>query len=87
VLLPAFADRLDIGPAGGGLLSSAPSLDATATTIRHAAVQLETPGKLPGRVRQLYEIASRGGPALGDMVIGAGAEPVVALTAGAACRC
>jgi MFS family permease len=143
VLLPAFADRLDIGPAGYGLLSAAPSLgallatygivqlvsrsrrlgrallaatigyglvaiafaqvsllaavllfalllgvfDATATTIRHAAVQLETPDELRGRVQSLYQITSRGGPALGDVVIGvvAGAVgPVVALTAGAA---
>ncbi|NIH67164.1 MFS transporter [Modestobacter marinus] len=143
VLLPAFSDRLDIGPAGYGLLSAAPSLgallatysivrlvtrsrrlgrvllvstvtyglvaigfaqvsvvaavlllalllgafDATATTIRHAAVQLETPDELRGRVQSLYQITSRGGPALGDVVIGAAAGllgPVTALTAGAA---
>jgi MFS family permease len=143
VLLPAFADRLDIGPAGYGLLSAAPSLgallatygivrlvsrsrrlgralltstiayglvtiafaqvsvlgavllfalllgafDATATTIRHAAVQLETPDELRGRVQSLYQITSRGGPALGDVVIGVAAGvlgPVTALTAGAA---
>jgi MFS family permease len=143
VLLPAFADRLDIGPAGYGLLSAAPSLgallatygivrlvsrsrrlgrallastiaygvvaiafaqvsvlaavllfalllgsfDAAATTIRHAAVQLETPDELRGRVQSLYQITSRGGPALGDVVIGVAAGlagPVAALTAGAA---
>ena len=143
VLLPAFADRLDIGPTGYGLLSAAPSLgallatygivrivtksrrlgrvllvttaaygvtamlfaqfsvlaavlvlalllgvfDATATTIRHTAVQLETPDDLRGRVQSLYQITSRGGPALGDVVIGAAASvvgPVTALTAGAA---
>jgi MFS family permease len=147
VLLPAFADRLDIGPTGYGLLSAAPSLgallatygivqlvsrsrrlgrallvatvayglvaiafaqvtalmaalagilvlalllgvfDATATTIRHAAVQLETPDELRGRVQSLYQITSRGGPALGDVVIGVAAGvlgPVVALSAGAA---
>ncbi|MHA6622840.1 MFS transporter [Pseudonocardia sp. DLS-67] len=143
VLLPAFADRLDIGPAGYGLLSAAPSLgallatysivrlvsrshrlgrallastiaygvvaiafaqvsllaavlmfalllgafDAAATTIRHSAVQLETPDELRGRVQSLYQITSRGGPALGDLVIGVAAGlagPVAALTAGAA---
>jgi hypothetical protein len=143
VLLPAFADRLGIGPAGYGLLSAAPSLgallatygivrlvsrsrrlgralltstiayglvaiafaqvsllgtvllfalllgafDAAATTIRHAAVQLETPDELRGRVQSLYQITSRGGPALGDVVIGVAAGalgPVTALTAGAA---
>jgi len=143
VLLPAFADRLEIGPAGYGLLSAAPSLgallatygivrlvsrsrrlgrallastsayglvaigfaqvsvlgavllfalllgafDAAATTIRHAAVQLETPDELRGRVQSLYQITSRGGPALGDVVIGVAAGlvgPVLALTAGAA---
>lgn len=143
VLLPALSERLDIGPAGYGLLAAAPSLgallatygivrlvsrsrrlgrallvatvaygltaigfaqfswlaavlvlalllgafDATATTIRHAAVQLETPDTLRGRVQSLYQITSRGGPALGDVVIGVAAGalgPVVALTAGAA---
>lgn len=143
VLLPALSERLDIGPAGYGLLAAAPSLgallatygivrlvsrsrrlgrallvatvaygltaigfaqfswlaavlvlalllgafDATATTIRHAAVQLETPDALRGRVQSLYQISSRGGPALGDVVIGVAAGalgPVVALTAGAA---
>ena len=61
--------------------------DATATTIRHTAVQLETPDELRGRVQSLYQITSRGGPALGDVVIGAAASvvgPVTALTAGAA---
>ena len=143
VLLPAFAERMDLGPTGYGLLSAAPSLgallatysivrivtrsrrlgrvlllstigyglvaigfaqvsavgavlllalllgafDATATTIRHAAVQLETPDELRGRVQSLYQITSRGGPALGDVVIGVAAGlvgPVVALTGGAA---
>lgn len=143
VLLPALADRLDIGPSGYGLLAATPSLgallatygivrlvtrsrrlgrvllastvayglaaigfaqvsvvfpallfalllgafDATATTIRHSAVQLETPDELRGRVQSLYQITSRGGPALGDVLIGAVAGllgPVTALTAGAA---
>ena len=47
------------------------AFDATATTIRHTAVQIDTPDELRGRVRSLYQISSRGGPALGDVVIGA----------------
>lgn len=60
--------------------------DAMATTIRQAAVQLETPDHLRGRVSSIYQMASRGGPALGDLNIGwlAGLlGPVGALTAGA----
>lgn len=59
--------------------------DAVATTVRHAAVQIETPDALRGRVSALYQMASRGGPALGDTVMGAVASavgPVVALTVG-----
>jgi MFS family permease len=59
--------------------------DAMATSIRHAAVQLETPDEIRGRVSSIYQMSSRGGPALGDMLIGAVAGvvgPVVALTAG-----
>lgn len=59
--------------------------DAMATTIRQAVVQLETPDSLRGRVTSLYQIASRGGPAVGDTGIGwlAGVlGPVGALTAG-----
>jgi MFS family permease len=62
------------------------AFDATSTTIRHTAVQLETPDELRGRVQSLYQITSRGGPAIGDTVIGAAAGlfgPVIALTAGA----
>ena len=62
------------------------ALDAVATTIRHAAVQLETPDELRGRVQSLYQITSRGGPAVGDTAMGAVAGlvgPVTALTAGA----
>lgn len=50
--------------------------DAMHTAIRHAAVQLETPDAIRGRVTSLYQIASRGGPALGDMNIGAIAGPL-----------
>lgn len=59
--------------------------DAMATTIRHAAVQLETPDELRGRVSAFYQMSSRGGPALGDTLIGAAAGvlgPVAALTVG-----
>lgn len=59
--------------------------DAMHTAIRHAAVQLEVPDRMRGRVTALYQIASRGGPALGDMNIGAIAGPlgpVVALSIG-----
>lgn len=59
--------------------------DAMATTIRHAAVQIETPDPLRGRVTSIYQMASRGGPALGNLNIGwvAGAlGPVGALALG-----
>jgi MFS family permease len=59
--------------------------DAMATTIRQAAVQLETPDGLRGRVSAIYQMASRGGPALGDLNIGAVAAalgPVLALSLG-----
>lgn len=44
--------------------------DAVATAIRHAAVQLETPDAIRGRVSSIYQMASRGGPALGDLNVG-----------------
>lgn len=59
--------------------------DAMATTIRHAAVQLVTPDGLRGRVSSLYQMSSRGGPALGDMNMGWVAGligPPLALTVG-----
>jgi hypothetical protein len=68
----------------GGLLLG--GFDALATTIRQAAVQLETPDALRGRVSSIYQMASRGGPALGDLNVGwlAGLlGPVTALTVGA----
>lgn len=75
---PVFA--LAVLAAGGlGLF------DAMHTTVRHAAVQLETPDEMRGRVTSTYQIASRGGPALGDLNIGALAGPlgpVAALTIG-----
>jgi MFS family permease len=59
--------------------------DALATTIRQACVQLETPDTMRGRVSSIYQMASRGGPALGDLNIGYWAAhlgPVAALTVG-----
>lgn len=59
--------------------------DALATTVRHAAVQVETPDELRGRVSSIYQMSSRGGPALGDTVVGTAAAalgPVLALTLG-----
>ena len=56
-----------------------------ATTIRHAAVQVDTPDEIRGRVTAFYQMSSRGGPALGDVVVGAVASvvgPVAALTLG-----
>jgi MFS family permease len=50
--------------------------DAMATTIRQAAVQLETPHDLRGRVSGTYQMASRGGPALGDTLMGSGAAAI-----------
>jgi Transmembrane secretion effector len=61
------------------------SFDAMATTIRHAAVQVDTPDEIRGRVTAFYQMSSRGGPAIGDMAMGAFAGlvgPVVALTIG-----
>ncbi|MFP5336761.1 MAG: MFS transporter [Actinomycetes bacterium] len=68
---------------GAALLLGA--FDAMATTIRHAAVQIDTPDEIRGRVTAFYQMSSRGGPAVGDMLMGAFAGlvgPVVALTIG-----
>jgi MFS family permease len=59
--------------------------DAFAVTVRHSAVQLETPDELRGRVSSIYQMSSRSGPALGDLNIGwfAGiVGPSLALTLG-----
>ena len=66
-----------------GLLVGA--FDALATTIRQAAVQLETPDEMRGRVSSIYQMASRGGPAFGDTIIGSFASlvgPISALSLG-----
>lgn len=72
----AFAAGIGIG-----------TTDAFASVVRHAAVQLETPDDIRGRVTSLYQIAVRGGPAVGDANVGwmsALAGPVTALTVGGA---
>lgn len=82
-LLLAQGGTLLIALLGGLALGGC---DAMATTIRHAAVQMETPDHLRGRVSAIYQMSSRGGPALGDLNIGwiAGLMgPVPALTVGA----
>ncbi|GAA1310951.1 MFS transporter [Planotetraspora silvatica] len=61
------------------------AFDAMSTTIRHAAVQIDTPDEIRGRVTAFYQMSSRGGPAIGDVVVGAVAGaigPVGALTIG-----
>ncbi|WP_238014944.1 MFS transporter [Dactylosporangium sp. AC04546] len=76
---PVFAVALVVA----GLLGAC---DAMATTIRHAAVQIDTPDELRGRVTAFYQMSSRGGPAVGDVLVGAFAGvagPVAALTVGA----
>ena len=82
VLVLAQGRMLALALLGGVVLGA---FDAMATTIRQAAVQLETPDALRGRVSSIYQMASRGGPALGDLSIGwiAGAlGPIGALTVG-----
>ena len=82
VLVLAQGRLLALALLGGVVLGA---FDAMATTIRQAAVQLETPDALRGRVSSIYQMASRGGPALGDLSIGwiAGAlGPIGALTVG-----
>jgi MFS family permease len=62
------------------------AFDAMATTIRHAAVQVDTPDEIRGRVTAFYQMSSRGGPAIGDVVVGAIGGvlgPVLALSLGA----
>jgi MFS family permease len=59
--------------------------DAMGTTVRHGVAQLETPDEMRGRTMALYTMASRGGPAVGQMAMGSLAQvlgPVVALSLG-----
>lgn len=82
-LLLAHAPVFLLAVLAAGLLGA---FDAMATTIRHAAVQIDTPDELRGRVTAFYQMSSRGGPAIGDVVVGGFAGlvgPVVALTVGA----
>jgi MFS family permease len=81
-VLLAQSPLYEMAVVAAGLLGA---FDAMATSIRHAAVQLETPDELRGRVSSIYQMSSRGGPALGDMLVGGVAGvvgPVVALAAG-----
>jgi MFS family permease len=82
-ILLAFSPVFAMAVAAALLLGA---FDAMATTIRHAAVQIDTPDEIRGRVTAFYQMSSRGGPALGDVVVGAFAGlagPVVALSVGA----
>lgn len=75
---PVFA----LAVLAAGLLGA---FDAVATTIRHAAVQVDTPDEIRGRVTAFHQMTSRGGPAIGDAVMGGFAGlvgPAVALTVG-----
>jgi MFS family permease len=59
--------------------------DALWSTVQQAAIQVETPDELRGRVSSLLQLVGRGGPSLGNANIGfiAGAiGPIAALTAG-----
>ena len=78
--VPAFAVAVGITAALG-------FFDAIAQTIRQAAVQLDTPDRLRGRVTSVYQMASRGGPALGQAQLGAvaaaiGPAPALAIGGG-----
>lgn len=67
--VPAFAVAVAITGALG-------YFDAIAQTVRQAVVQLETPDRLRGRVTAVYQMASRGGPALGQAQLGAVAAAI-----------
>jgi MFS family permease len=84
----ALAQSGQAGVFGLGLVAATclGMFDALATTVRHAAVQLETPDELRGRATSLYTMASAGGPSLGQTLMGALAAalgPTGALTLGA----
>lgn len=60
--------------------------DAMWSTVQQAAIQVETPDEIRGRVSSLYQMAAKGGPSIGNMNVGliAGAVgPVAALSLGA----
>lgn len=61
------------------------AMDAMGSTVRQAAIQVEIPDEIRGRVSSIQQIATRGGPSLGVMNVGAVASligPVLALTVG-----
>lgn len=64
---------------GAGLLLGA--FDAMSTTIRHTAVQLDTPDEVRGRVTSIYQMNSRGGPAIGNLMMGSIAAALGTATA------
>lgn len=63
----AQAPTLPLALAAGAGIGA---MDALATAVRHAVVQLELPDSIRGRVTSLVQVASRGGPALGDANVG-----------------
>lgn len=59
--------------------------DATSTTVRHSVVHLEVPDDMRGRITSIHSLATRGGPALGNLNLGWIATligPVAALSIG-----
>lgn len=44
--------------------------DAVAKTVRHAAIMLETPDELRGRIGAIYGMAAGGAPSLGELNLG-----------------
>jgi MFS family permease len=80
---------LGLAPTFGLALVAAAALgltDSVQTTTRGAAIQMMTPDGLRGRVAAFQHMLQGGGPALGQMSMGAAAGalgPAVALVAGA----
>ncbi|GGI02356.1 MFS transporter [Egicoccus halophilus] len=61
------------------------AMDAMGSTVRQAAIQVEIPDDIRGRITAIQQIATRGGPSLGILNVGAVAGvigPVLALSIG-----